>query len=105
MHEIVTVQLGDFANFTGSHYWNLLVGAEDAALSCRCYLTHADRIILLLRMKVMDMALHTAPSRKQYTVMSFIRRAPHSRFTMLQTSAMLLSAATLIVSAIQMPLG
>ncbi|KAK9862477.1 hypothetical protein WJX84_010017 [Apatococcus fuscideae] len=24
MREVVTVQLGDFANFTGSHYWNLL---------------------------------------------------------------------------------
>ena len=26
MHEIVTIQLGDFANHVGSHFWNLQVG-------------------------------------------------------------------------------
>ena len=30
MHEVVTIQLGQQANYIGSHYWNVQVGMYDA---------------------------------------------------------------------------
>lgn len=47
-HEVITLQLGSFANFVGAHYWNFQVRHRDNDAACAATYRHARELRRLL---------------------------------------------------------
>lgn len=91
MKEIVTIQVGDFANFVGSHFWNFQVSTSFVELQVHCFETVHCLIIhffsLLVRMSCLGWLLTPMLIRSSririLTWMCFIVPVRHSRCNLL----------------------